>query len=80
MKIAHIQYTFLFCDCFISLVGFYFRNNPQVLGENNQNLPRILHIIAEVFQRDALTNSAEVSKRLVNIVKQIQVRLSEIHF
>ena len=69
------QCTFLSCDYFISSVGLYFRNNPHVLGENNQNLPRILHIIAEVFQRDALSNSAEVSKRLVNIVKQIQVRI-----
>ena len=64
---SHVEFV-IFCS-------LYFRNNPTVLGENNGNLPRILGIIAEVFKREALQNSPEVSKRLVNIVKQIQVSL-----
>ncbi len=57
-----------------SVFRYRCRNNPQILGENNQNLPRILEIISEVFRREALSNSEAVAKRLVNIVKQIQVR------
>ena len=45
----------------------------MVLGENNQNLPRIVYIIAESFVREAIATDADVSKRMINIVRQIQV-------
>ncbi|KAI0224095.1 Importin-5 [Lamellibrachia satsuma] len=47
-------------------------NHPLVLGENNQNLPRIMSIIAEAFLKDAITPTSDVGKRLANIVRQVQ--------
>jgi len=45
-------------------------NNPQILGENNQNLPVIMRIIAEAFHKEAVDNN--ISVRMANIVRQVQ--------
>ena len=44
-----------------------------MLGENNQNLPRLIEIIAEAFHREAISTEEDVATRMLNIVKQIQV-------
>ncbi|VDN02262.1 unnamed protein product [Thelazia callipaeda] len=51
-------------------------NNPFVLGENNSNLPRLLTVIVEAFEKGAFDNDGNddnVKQRLINILKFIQV-------
>uniref|UniRef100_T1J449 TOG domain-containing protein n=1 Tax=Strigamia maritima TaxID=126957 RepID=T1J449_STRMM len=47
-------------------------NHPVVLGKDNSNLPSILRIMASAFEKEAIDQEAEVTKRMVNIVRQIQ--------
>ncbi|XP_014288134.1 importin-5 [Halyomorpha halys] len=47
-------------------------NNSIVIGPNSSNIPRLIAIIAEAFNRDALPYEHPVSQRLANIVRQIQ--------
>lgn len=55
------------------------QNNPVILGQNFSNLPRIVQIIAEAFEKDALEEDSEggisnvVYNRLVGIIREIQV-------
>jgi hypothetical protein len=60
---AHV-YNYL-CDLVES-------NNPQILGANGCNLPRIVMVMAEVFSRQAIVPSSEVGTRMVNLLKQIE--------
>ena len=53
-------------------------NHPVVLGANNSNLPKVFSIFAEAFLCDALPPEHEVQQRMVNIVKQVQVRTSSV--
>ena len=48
-------------------------NNPHILGENNANLPRVVAIIAEAVAVDVLPTESEERRRVIEIVKQIQV-------
>ncbi|KAK7080859.1 Importin-5, partial [Halocaridina rubra] len=47
-------------------------NHPLVLGPNNSNLPQLMAILAEAFKREAVEKEAEVTKRMLNIVQQLQ--------
>ncbi|KAI9554129.1 hypothetical protein GHT06_019401 [Daphnia sinensis] len=47
-------------------------NHPVVLGPNHSNLPRIIYIIAEAFNKEVLDAESEVYRRMVNIVRQVQ--------
>uniref|UniRef100_A0A1I8EUB0 Importin subunit beta-1/Transportin-1-like TPR repeats domain-containing protein n=1 Tax=Wuchereria bancrofti TaxID=6293 RepID=A0A1I8EUB0_WUCBA len=50
-------------------------NNPLVLGENNSNLPRILTVIVQAFEKGAFdddTDKNNVKHRLINILKFMQ--------
>ncbi|VDK81055.1 unnamed protein product [Litomosoides sigmodontis] len=50
-------------------------NNPLVLGENNSNLPRILTVIVQAFEKGAFddtTDKDNVKRRLINILKFMQ--------
>ncbi|KAG7160960.1 Importin-5-like 1 [Homarus americanus] len=47
-------------------------NHPLVLGPNNANLPRLMAIFSEAFKREAVEKEAEVTKRMLNIVRQLQ--------
>ncbi len=47
-------------------------NHPVLLGPNHSNLPRIVSIIAEAFNKEVLEPEAEVYGRMVNIVRQVQ--------
>uniref|UniRef100_A0A6M2DRC2 Putative karyopherin importin beta 3 n=1 Tax=Xenopsylla cheopis TaxID=163159 RepID=A0A6M2DRC2_XENCH len=47
-------------------------NHPTVLGPNNNNLPKLISIIAEAFLRDGISIENAVAKRMVNIVQQVQ--------
>ena len=47
-------------------------NHPVVLGPNHANLPRIISIIAEAFNKEVLDVESEIYRRLVNIVRQVQ--------
>ena len=49
------------------------RNHPAVLGENNANLPKIVSVVAEAFQHEALTITSEVGVRLLNIARLVRV-------
>lgn len=49
-------------------------NHPVILGANNANLPKVVSVVAEAFCCDALPPNHEVKTRLINIVKQVQVR------
>ena len=50
------------------------RNNPLVLGTRNSNLPRILQIFGELFINDVLSDDEAARKRVLVIIRQIQVR------
>ncbi|ROT70489.1 Importin-5 [Penaeus vannamei] len=47
-------------------------NHPLVLGPNNSNLPRLMLIFSEAFRREAVEKEAEVTQRMLNIVRQLQ--------
>ena len=63
---------------FIVVNGFMFvcsnRNNPLLLGTNNSNLPRLLQIFGELFVNDVLSDDEAARKRVLAIIRQIQVR------
>lgn len=48
-------------------------NHPIVLGPNNSNIPNLIAIFGEAFHRDAFTVEDEIAKRILNIIRQIQV-------
>lgn len=48
-------------------------NHPVVLGNNNSNIPNLIAIFAEAFCRNAFTPEDEIAKRILCIVRQIQV-------
>lgn len=45
----------------------------MVLGENNQNLPRILSIVGEVFHKESVEKDSDIYKRLLMIINQVKV-------
>jgi len=47
-------------------------NHPLVLGPNNANLPRIMQVLAEAFLKEAVEKDAEVTQRMLNIVRMLQ--------
>ncbi|KAK2541350.1 Ipo5 [Columba guinea] len=47
-------------------------NNPIVLGPNNSNLPRIFGIIADGEIHEAIKHEDPCTKRLANVVRQVQ--------
>uniref|UniRef100_A0A8B9ZGP0 Importin 5 n=1 Tax=Anas platyrhynchos TaxID=8839 RepID=A0A8B9ZGP0_ANAPL len=47
-------------------------NNPVVLGPNNSNLPRIFSIIADGEIHEAIKHEDPCTKRLANVVRQVQ--------
>ena len=49
-------------------------NSPHILGDNNANLPRVVAIIAEAVAVDVLPTESEERRRVIEIVKQIQVK------
>ncbi|OXB68191.1 hypothetical protein ASZ78_014137 [Callipepla squamata] len=60
--------------CFICNLYFYLNsNNPVVLGPNNSNLPRIFSIIADGEIHEAIKHEDPCTKRLANVVRQVQV-------
>ena len=50
-----------------------FSNNPIILGENHQNLPVLVKIVAEALHHEVLNKEEKVKKRVMVIVKQIIV-------
>ena len=48
-------------------------NNPHILGANNSNLTRIVAIIAEALAVEVLPPEEEARKRMINLVKMVQV-------
>ena len=64
-------YLYMFVYICICL---YYSNNTNILGVDNQNLPRIVAIMAEVFMREVIQPTSEVGTRMVNLLRQIQVR------
>ena len=57
---------------FFSGIG---RNHPLILGNNNENLPRIISIIGEALSREAVEEESDCYPRLINIVRQLQVSI-----
>lgn len=49
-------------------------NHPVILGPSNANLPKLIAIIAEAFLRDAIATDHVVAQKMLNIVRQIQVK------
>ena len=58
---------------FIFSIFSNFRNNPAILGENNQNIPHIVKIVAEAVACEVFENYPELANRLKVILSQIQV-------
>lgn len=52
------------------------RNHPIVLGINNTNLPNLIDIMTEVFMKDAIKVDHIVARRMITIIREIQVRTS----
>ena len=52
----------------------------MILGENHQNLPRIVCIIAEAFHKEAVSSDDDVYTRMLNIVRQVEVSTPELLF
>lgn len=50
-------------------------NNPLVLGQDNANLPKIFLIIAEGVANESIKVEDDCSKRLANVIRQVQVSL-----
>uniref|UniRef100_W5M780 Karyopherin (importin) beta 3 n=1 Tax=Lepisosteus oculatus TaxID=7918 RepID=W5M780_LEPOC len=48
-------------------------NNPIVLGPDNSNLPRIFLIIADGVVNESVKHEDGCSKRLANVIRQVQV-------
>lgn len=48
-------------------------NNPIVLGPDNANLPKIFQIIAEGVANELVKSEDACSKRLANVIRQVQV-------
>uniref|UniRef100_A0A670KHC7 Importin-5 n=1 Tax=Podarcis muralis TaxID=64176 RepID=A0A670KHC7_PODMU len=48
-------------------------NHPIVLGPNNSNLPKIFSIIADGEMNEAMKRGDPCTKRLANVVRQVQV-------
>uniref|UniRef100_A0A8B9H1F5 Karyopherin (importin) beta 3 n=1 Tax=Astyanax mexicanus TaxID=7994 RepID=A0A8B9H1F5_ASTMX len=48
-------------------------NNPVVLGPDNTNLPKIFLIIAEGVANESIKSDYDCSKRLANVIRQVQV-------
>ncbi|XP_034029930.1 importin-5 [Thalassophryne amazonica] len=48
-------------------------NNPIVLGPDNSNLPKIFIIIADGVSNESVKSEDACSKRLANVVRQVQV-------
>ncbi|KAF7281384.1 karyopherin beta 3 [Rhynchophorus ferrugineus] len=48
------------------------QNHQGVIGPNNSFIPRIIHIIAEAFHRDAIEAKSPEGSRMLNIVRQVQ--------
>lgn len=66
--------TSLVRHCFICNMYFHhYSNNPVVLGPNNSNLPRIFSIIADGEIHEAIKHEDPCTKRLANVVRQVQV-------
>ena len=64
-----------------NLFRFFLRlysNHPVILGADNANLPHIVAIIAEAFLKEALPSDNDVAKKLLLIVKQVQVCTSKV--
>jgi len=55
------------------LCTFVETSNPHVLGQGYQNIPRILAIFGHILETDLINE--EITKRIVNILKQIQTGL-----
>lgn len=51
-------------------------NNAALLGQDNANVPRIVAVMAEAFAREALNPKEEVSQRMVNLLRHIQMQVS----
>lgn len=48
-------------------------NNPIVLGPDNTNLPKIFAIIADGVANESVKGEDGCSKRLANVIRQVQV-------
>ncbi|KAF3706248.1 Importin-5 [Channa argus] len=48
-------------------------NNPIVLGPDNSNLPKIFLIIADGVANESVRSEDACSKRLANVIRQVQV-------
>ncbi|CAK6979970.1 importin-5 [Scomber scombrus] len=61
----------------ISAVGKVMRfrpdNNPIVLGPDNSNLPKMFLIIADGVANESVKSEDPCSKRLANVIRQVQV-------
>lgn len=52
---------------------FLYSNNPIVLGPDNSNLPKIFLIIADGVANESVKSEDACSKRLANVIRQVQV-------
>ena len=75
-NIIWIDLATIFLLTFPLPIFVFHRNHPVILGDNNQNLPRLLGIIGDALFKEAVSSGDEVTKRMVNIVKQIQVNIT----
>lgn len=51
------------------------RNHPTVLGINNSNLPNLIAIMVEVFYKEAIKLDHVVARRMITIIREIQVHI-----
>lgn len=49
------------------------RNHPVVLGASNSNLPNLIAIMTEVFFKDSIKLDHIVAKRMITIMREVQV-------
>ncbi|XP_060518606.1 importin-5 [Cylas formicarius] len=52
------------------------QNHQAVVGVNNENIPKIIHIIAEAFYKEAIEPNSQEGFRMLNIVRQVQLNES----
>lgn len=60
--------------CIYCILHYISRNNPLLLGNDNCNLPHIVKILSEAFYKEAIDPSSDVGKRVITLIRDIQVK------
>jgi hypothetical protein len=52
------------------------RNNPVIIGQDNSNVPNVIKLFADAFEKSSIEVNSVVGQRMILILKHVQVRFS----